>query len=96
MIRVLYRFEVPQSHQEAFRDAYQEVVAAHLGAGHGAVESALMRCPDTPDELLAMSRWESEAAWRAHQNDAAHPEAYARLRLAGTLIDKKIYEEVTA
>lgn len=93
MIRILYRFAVSPEHHDAFQRAYEAVVNAHVAAGHGALESMLLSDPETPDRLVAVSRWSSRAHWLAFQNDAVAPEAYAELRAHGTLIDKTVFEE---
>ncbi len=93
MIRVMYTFEVDLEGLEAFESAWRQIVEAHRSAGHGAIESVLLRDPERPSRFFAISRWGSRELWEKNRTDDAHPEAYAVFRQHVEVLERRVLDE---
>ena len=99
-IRVIYELRVQRQAQAELHESWRAIVAAH--AATGALGSMLLRAPDAPDtredashvRLIAISRWESVAAWQQHRRDDAAPIAYARFRQLAEVLSRTVCEEI--
>ena len=101
MIRVIYHFRLRRDDVEAFRVVWSEVVAAHRAAGHASVESVLLEPQEAGEEepgeevrLVAISRWESRAAWEEQRRDDVAPEIYARFRALCEVEERQVFDEL--
>ncbi len=65
MMRVIYRWKVPESRIEEFRDAWREVTTGIHARTEGARGSFCIQSIDDPSEVLTIALWDDEQDWRA-------------------------------
>ena len=64
MVRVIYRWKVPENRIAAFRDAWREVTTGIHAGTQGARGSFCIQSIDDPGEVLTIALWDSEEDWR--------------------------------
>lgn len=66
MITVVHRLEMPDRSEVAFARAWRQAMAAIQRQAPGLRGAHLLRNERDPRQLVIVTRWESEAAWRAY------------------------------
>jgi len=70
MIRIVYRWKVPEEHRAAFRAAWRETTTAIRASTEGARGSVLLENCDDPAECLTIAHWDRLDQWRSFIDSA--------------------------
>ena len=65
MIRVVYRWKVPEANRAAFRSAWAQTTTAIRAETDGARGSLLLESSDDPTEVMTIAHWDSLDQWKA-------------------------------
>jgi len=95
MIRVLYRWRVPEGGETQFEDGWVRMTHAIRAAFPAAHGSLLLRQDDRPGTAWALARWSSRAEWEAFLT-APSPDEAARdaMTAVSELEGLEVFEEV--
>lgn len=93
MIRVIYRWKVPQERRQEFADAWRAATRNIHAETPGALGSFCLENTEDPLEVLTVALWRSEQQWRAFIGEAKHG-PMAVLHEIGTLISSTPYNQL--
>lgn len=65
MVRVIYRWKVPDDRIEEFRTSWRAVTTGIHRETDGALGSFCIQSIDDPTEVLTIALWDREESWRA-------------------------------
>ena len=92
MIRVIYRWKVPEANQEAFVAAWDEATRAIRDSNEGARGSFCIVGVDDPDEILTIAKWDRLEQWQAFIANANLTSMKA-MHVLGERISVSVYEQ---
>lgn len=64
MVRVIYRWRVPEARIAEFRDAWRDVTTGIHRQTDGALGSFCIQNIEEPEEVLTVALWDQESSWR--------------------------------
>lgn len=92
MIQVIYRWDVPLEHQDAFLAAWEQTTVQIRETVDGARGSFCIVSVDRPTEILTIAKWDELAQWQAFVAGAKLG-SMRRMHELGTQLSKQAYEQ---
>ncbi|WP_415891946.1 antibiotic biosynthesis monooxygenase family protein [Neptuniibacter sp. PT8_73] len=93
MVRVVYRWQVPEENFEEFKAIWTNTTNHIHETVEGALGSFMLKSVENEDEVITIAKWDSLASWKNFWGNE-NPEQMQKMRTLGKRISADAYEEI--